>query len=147
MGADDKIAAQALALRLIVGRLSRRIRRIFTDSGDGAAFLELGVLDHLARAGATSPSSLSDSEGVTSAAIAEILRGMEARGLVTRAKDPSDGRRIVVTLTAAGTQSLADRDVAVLRRLQDVLRDVLSADERAAIEQLVPILEKVVKSL
>jgi len=147
MEAHDSMAAEALALRLSIGRISRRIRRIFTDSGEGAAFLELGILDRLSRVGATSPSSLSDDEGVTSAAIAEILRGLESRGLVARDKDPHDGRRVVVTLTASGAASLADRDAAVLSRLHKALQEVLSAGERAALPQLVTILEKVERAL
>src|SRR5580765_3246482 len=105
VGAD--VAANARGLRLGVGRLARRIRRIFTDSGDGVAFLELAILDRLTRSGPSSPGSLSDGEGDTSAAIAEGLRSLEARGLMMRERDPGDGRRIGVTVTASGAASLA----------------------------------------
>ena len=95
----------------------------------------------------SSPGVLSDREGVTSAAIAEVLRSLEARGFVMRERDPGDGRRIVVTVTASGAASLADRDAAVTSRLAQVLAESLTEQERGAIPQLTAILEKVAKEL
>jgi DNA-binding MarR family transcriptional regulator len=136
-------AATSRALRLAVGRLSRRMRRLFTEAGDGLAFLELGVLDHLERYGPTSAGDLSSGEGVTTPAIAATLRHLEGVGFVVRSRDPADRRRVIVSITGAGRRSLRERDIAVLARLRDALQEALSATEREQLLTAIPLLEKV----
>jgi len=142
---DDLVTARQF--RLSIGRLARRMRRLFVDGEEGLAFLELAVLDRLARLGPTSPGGLSEGEGVTGPAVAETLRHLEALGLVERARDPSDGRRVVVTITPAGARSLDVRAAAVLGRLHAVLRDRLDDSERACLIAAIPLLEKVATEL
>ncbi|WP_131748906.1 MarR family transcriptional regulator [Frankia sp. Cppng1_Ct_nod] len=141
----DPVAARQL--RLAVGRLARRIRRLFVDGGEGLAFLELGILDRLDRSGPTSPGALSEGEGVTGPAIAETLRHLERLGLVERTKDPSDGRRVVVTITDDGRRSLGDRDAVVLERIHEVLQSQLNDTERAHLVTTIHLLEKVAAEL
>jgi DNA-binding MarR family transcriptional regulator len=136
-------AATARALRLAVGRLSRRMRRLFTEAGDGLAFLELGVLDHLERYGPTSAGDLSSGEGVTTPAIAATLRHLESVGFVARSRDAADRRRVIVSITGAGRRSLRERDTAVLARLQEAVRDGLAPAERQQLLAAIPLLEKV----
>jgi DNA-binding MarR family transcriptional regulator len=146
MATDDDLVL-ARALRLAVGRLARTVRKMFVDSQEGLAFLELGTLDHLDRAGPTSPGALAGGEGVTGPAIAETLRRLEGLGFVTRSRNPADGRRVVVTITRAGRRSLADRDAVLLGRIHDVLRDQLDDAERALLNAAIPLLEKVATEL
>ncbi len=134
-------------LRLAVGRLSRAMRRVFTDADEGLAFLELGVLDHLDRRGPASPGTLSGGEGVTSPAIAATLRRLQTLGLIERSKDPEDGRRVVVAITEDGRRSLAHRDTAVLGHLHRILLDHFTDAERADLRTAVPLLEKVAGNL
>ena len=142
-GADDEVAAAALALRLVIGRLARRMRRLFTEEQAGLAFLELGVLDRLDRSGPTSPGELSEGEGVTGPAVAATLRHLEGIGLVARSKAPDDARRVVVTITEDGRRSLRRRDAAVLARLGHALRHTLDDTEREQLLVAIPLLEKV----
>jgi DNA-binding MarR family transcriptional regulator len=86
-------------------------------------------------------------ESVTSAAVAASLTRLDGLGLVSRAKDEQDGRRVVVTVTAAGRQVLEARDTAMLRAIHAVLQQDLSADERARLAGTVPVLEKVARQL
>jgi DNA-binding MarR family transcriptional regulator len=133
-------------LLLAAGRLSRRLRRLFVGSGEGLALLELGVLQRVAR-GHASPSGMAAEESVTTAAIAGCLTRLEGLGLVARAKDEHDGRRVVVTLTEAGRQVLDARDTALLRSLQTVLQRDLSPAELDRLAEALPILEKVARRL
>jgi DNA-binding MarR family transcriptional regulator len=134
-------------LRLAVGRLARRLRRMYVDTGEGLSFLELGVLHRLDASGPTSPGALAGDEGVTGAAVAATLTHLEAQHLVTRAKAAEDGRRVVVTITAAGRRTLRHREAASIGRIELVLRERLSAADRARLAAAIPLLEKVATEL
>jgi DNA-binding MarR family transcriptional regulator len=134
-------------LRLAVGRVARRLRRMYVDTGEGLSFLELAVLHRLDASGSTSPGALAGDEGVTGAAVAATLTHLEAQQLVTRAKAPEDGRRVVVTITPAGQRTLRHREAASLGRIEQVLRDRLSAADRSRLAAAVPLLEKVAVEL
>jgi DNA-binding MarR family transcriptional regulator len=130
-------------LRLAVGRLARRLRRMYVDAEEGLRFPELAVLHRLDTAGPASPGALAGDEGVTGSAVAATLTRLESQGLVSRSKAPEDGRRVVVTITAAGRRTLRHREAASVRRIEEVLRDRLSAADRARLAAGIPLLEKV----
>jgi DNA-binding MarR family transcriptional regulator len=133
-------------LRIALGRISRRLRRLYADAEPGIGFLSLAVMNRIDREGTTSPGSLASGEGVTSAAVAACLTSLEADGLVTREPDPADGRRVVVSLTAAGKRALQRRDEASVARLESVLR-TFSSRERQALAAALPLLERLATSL
>ncbi|MCX4092987.1 MarR family winged helix-turn-helix transcriptional regulator [Nocardia sp. alder85J] len=141
MTTDD--SGTARELRLVTGRLARRMRRLLVDAEEGVAFLELAVLHRLDRDGPASPGSLSSDEDVTTPAIAGVLRHLEELGLVERTRDPADGRRVVVTITEAGRRGLRDRGAAVVGRIHTVLRDDLDESEHAALTAALPVLAKI----
>jgi len=83
----------------------------------------------------------------TSAGVTGILRRLESKRLVSRAADPSDGRRVLITLTPAGEETvltfLRERarafaehfdgiDGAALGAMTDTIDEVLLRLERAA---------------
>jgi DNA-binding MarR family transcriptional regulator len=143
MTAPDPLARD---LRLAIGRVARRLRRLYVDAAEGLSFLELAVLHRLDRDGPTSPGTLAGGEGVTSAAIAATLTSLEAQGMVVRERAPGDARRVVVTISAAGRRSLHDRESASVSRIAAVVND-LTAAERERLAAVVPILEKVANNL
>lgn len=134
-------------LRFAIGRVARRLRRMYVDSDDGLSFLELTVLHRLDGSGPTSPGTLAGDEGVTSAAVAAALSQLETHRLVTRVKAPEDGRRVIVTITAAGRRTLRHREAASIGRIEQVLREQLSATDRARLAAVIPLLEKVATEL
>jgi DNA-binding MarR family transcriptional regulator len=129
-------------LRLAIGRVARRLRRFYVDADEGPSFLELAVLQRLERDGPASPGALAGDEGVTSAAVAAALAGLEARDLVVRERSAEDGRRVVVTITPAGRRTLERRESASVARMAAVLDDVLSEPERRRLAAAIPLLEK-----
>ncbi len=133
----------ARAVRLAVGRVARRLRRMYVDAGEMLSFLELAVLHRLDASGPTSPSALAGDEGVTSAAVAAALTQLERQRLVRRSKAPDDGRRVVTAITTLGQQVLRHREDTSIGRIEDVLREHLTAAERARLASAIPLLEKV----
>jgi DNA-binding MarR family transcriptional regulator len=133
-------------LRLAVGRFARRLRQLYTDGDDNLSFLELAVLQRLERLGPTGPGALAGQEQVTSAAIAPVLRRLEEQAYITRAPDPSDGRRAVVTISPSGRAALTTREAASVTRIDAALAS-LTADERRRLAGVIPLLEKVTAQL
>ncbi|MEU7866616.1 MarR family transcriptional regulator [Dactylosporangium sp. NPDC049140] len=133
-------------LRLAVGRFARRLRQLYADGDDNLSFLELAVLQRLERLGPTGPGALAGQEQVTSAAIAPVLRRLDEQAYITRAPDPSDGRRAVVTISATGRSALLTREAASVTRIDAALA-TLTADERRRLADVIPLLEKVTAQL
>jgi DNA-binding MarR family transcriptional regulator len=99
------ITPLASELRVVLGQLIRRLRaehRFPISHGT--------VLGRLDREGPRSVSDLAVTERVRPQSMAQTVGDLEGDGLVERNPDPSDGRRALVSLTAAGLQALeADR--------------------------------------
>ena len=91
----------------ILGELARELRQC---SGLGASFFrataariemtdtDMQVLDLLESTGEASAGQLADLMGLTTGTFTGILNRLEKAGLVQRARDPNDGRRVIVRL-------------------------------------------------
>lgn len=143
----NETADLARDLRLAVGRVARRVRRIYLDGGEGLSFLELAVLNRLGTSGPTSPGALAGDEGVTSAAVAATLTRLESQQLISRSRATEDGRRVVVLITETGQRVLRRGEAATLGRIQEVLTGQFSAADRDRLAAAIPLLEKVANEL
>jgi DNA-binding MarR family transcriptional regulator len=139
---DEEIAA---ALRLAVARIARRLRQ--THAVGDVTLSEVSVLSRLSRDGADSPGSLAELERVRPQAMASTLATLEERGLVLRTPDAADGRRAVMTVTEAGRKMLIDRRSESVQRLTAVLDDEFTAEERAALSGVLPLLDRLAERL
>ena len=142
----DVVAAQDL--RVAIGRVARRLRQLYaTERESAASFIELGILVHLEREGPTSPSRLAAGEGVTSQAIAGVVRELERRGLVERTGGHEDRRRVAVAITDAGRELLISRENAVVEAMVRALADEYTPAERRQLESAIPLLNRLAKRL
>lgn len=147
MDADHQPSAagpQRLAGRptWLLSRAAARSARLLAD-GFGAAGVRgydyrlLAVLDER---GPASQAELGRRAGIDRSDVVAALNDLEARGHVSRAPDPTDARRNVVTLTAAGRRALTALD-GVLDAIQVELLAPLEPPER---DQLIALLAKLV---
>ena len=142
----DVVAAQDL--RLAIGRIARRLRQLYATERESAAnFIELGILVRLEREGPTSPSTLAAGEGVTSQAIAGVVRDLERRALVERTGSQTDRRRVAVAITDAGRELLMNREHVVVGAMVRALAEEYTPAERAQLESVVPLLDRLAKRL
>jgi DNA-binding MarR family transcriptional regulator len=138
----DKIAA---ALRLSIGLLLRRLRQV---KAEGELTLpETSALARLERGGPTTASALAKLEQISPQSMGATLAGLEARELVRRSSDPEDGRRIVLSVSKAGSQVLGDRRNAMVERLAAALSSGFTPAELDQLMEAAPLLERLAQSI
>ncbi len=108
------------------------------------SFTTLSVLHTLTRKGPQRLTELTASEQVTQSAITQIVTKLERDGLVERQADPSDGRAVLVHITAQGAAIVDGRRAERIARLTD-LADRLTRAERTAISAALPALAHLVQ--
>ncbi|MBN8293150.1 homoprotocatechuate degradation operon regulator HpaR [Rhodobacter sp. NTK016B] len=83
------------------------VREMLADSGiNEQKWRVLRVLDE---SGALDQSLLAEKSCLQLPSLTRILRAMEEQGLVTRAMDPGDRRRSIVSISKAGQSVIQDR--------------------------------------
>lgn len=124
----------------LLSRANARAQAIRLDAfaAAGSSGYVSRLLASIADEGEASQAELARRTGIDPSDVVAALNDMSARGLVTRERDPADGRRNVVALTRAGRAELRRLDT-VVAGIQDAFLAPLSEAER---RQLVRILTK-----
>ncbi|MCX5387069.1 MarR family winged helix-turn-helix transcriptional regulator [Streptomyces sp. NBC_00083] len=144
-GGTDDPGEVAATLRLAVGRIARKLRR--THAVGDTTLSEVSVLARLERDGPDSPGALAELERVRPQAMATTLAALEQRGLVNREPDPSDRRRVVMTVTEAGRTVILDRRSESVRGLAHAIEDELTPAERRQLVDALSLLERLAERL
>jgi DNA-binding MarR family transcriptional regulator len=106
---------------------------------------EVGVLRRLA-AGPRRITTLAADERVTQPAITLLVNRMEQRGWVVRATDPADRRAVLVTLTPAGQDALAQLRAEYRALLHEEMAE-LDDDQVGTLAAAVQILDALIERL
>ncbi|WP_328321252.1 MarR family winged helix-turn-helix transcriptional regulator [Streptomyces sp. NBC_00388] len=142
---DDDPARMAADLRACLGPLVRRLRQVQPDGE--LTLSQTSVLVRLDREGPAAPGRLADAEGIRAQSMCTIVSALQERGLVVRTPDPDDGRRVLVSLTAAGVEGLHGARRERARRLTRAIEEELTAGERSQLGAALPLLARVVHRL
>jgi DNA-binding MarR family transcriptional regulator len=132
-----RLAAEQAALRRVAALVARGLALSDDLSGSQAA-----VLTRLHKEGPSSASALASAEAVSHQAIGAILAVLETRGYIQRSPDPTDGRRQLVSLTAAGVAHAENHIGAREEWLSRALQDGLTEDERRAVRHAMALLNR-----
>ena len=104
--------------------LGRRLRRELPPV-EGVSRSAVQVLRIVSRGPEPSPGDVAQRLRMTSSNVAAALRELESAGLVRRVRDPQDGRRVQLLLTARGADAVscvhAERDTWFGRAIEAVL--------------------------
>ena len=125
----------ATELRPVLGLLYRRIRQ--TKAVGDLTLPESSALSRLERHGPVTGAHLARLEQISPQSIGATLGSLEQRGLIRRAADPDDGRRVILSLTEAGRSVVQSKRTARTEQLTRALA-TLSAEERSQLLLALP---------
>src|ERR1035441_6180365 len=127
MSKDPDVNDVAGALRVSMGLLVRRLRQAKAEGELTPP--EASALARLDRGGPATSAALARLEQISPQSMGATLSALEARGLIERAADPEDGRRVILSLTAAGRAARRHRRDTLVRQLAVALEGEFDADE------------------
>ena len=139
-GTATDAAQAARDLRVLVGRLRRRLREV--DDVHELTASQLAVLGRLDRDGPASASDLAKAEHVRPQSMAATIAVLDERGLIARRPDPDDGRRQLIELTAQADEAVSGSRRARDEWLERAMRERFSEEERATVVAALQILER-----
>jgi DNA-binding MarR family transcriptional regulator len=113
---ETSVALTAAAVRGTV-RLSRAVEKVIARFGLSVS--QFRILDRLVD-GAERGARLADWLSVKPPSVTALVDGLVKRGLVTRAEDPDDRRRVTHTLTPRGRKLHANVSAALEERLAEL---------------------------
>ena len=132
-------------LRLAIVRTARRLRQ---EAGSDLGPAQASALATIERHGPLAPSELAKRERIKRPTAARVLGSLEDAGLLTRVRDPEDGRSSIVSVTPEGRElirrlrarktaylarrmrDLPPEDVRAIERATEVLEEMLEGEER-----------------
>jgi DNA-binding MarR family transcriptional regulator len=128
MRAEQDLADLSRLVREGVGRLNWRMRAARERGGPSP--LELAVLRRLHRAGTHTPKALAEAEGIHPQSLTRVLAALDRESLITRRRDPSDGRQMLVEISTKGLQTLRAYSERREQWLAAVMAETLSETEQ-----------------
>ena len=140
MCSEANIRDAAAALQLSVGLLKRRARETARD-GDLSG-PETSVLSRLDRNGPGTTAALARWEQITPQAMGATIAALEARRFLARTPDPDDGRRSILTITAAGERALRAGRNALTDLMAGALARRFTPSEIEQLRVAAPLIER-----
>jgi DNA-binding MarR family transcriptional regulator len=139
---DRDTATAAVRLAVAANRFRARLREEAGLTSTGLSSSQVGLLHRLFDEGPATAASLAAAEHVSQQAVAQSLVGMRDAGYVEGKPDPTDGRKVLVSVTDSGRQLfesiLASRDTWLTRAIDATV----AASERAALNTTIEMLER-----
>jgi len=140
---DDPTAERvATDLSAVVGRLLRRLRSSSADSLLTPS--QRSVLARLDDGGPATTAALARAELVRPQSMRLTLGALETQGFVTRAPDPADGRKSLVSVTEEGSAVLAAVRAAKRSWLADAITAELDGAERRTLAEAAELIGRLV---
>lgn len=133
----------ASELRVSLMRLARRLRAERPDAG--LTLTQLSVLGTLDRHGGMTLGELAAHEKVRPPSMTRTTAALEERGLITRVSSAADRRRVLIEISVDGLALLREdrkrREAWLAGRFEQ-----LTADERALLHAVAPLLDRLAQS-
>ena len=145
MPIEQEATEVAAALYLSVGLFKRRLRQM---PAEGELSLpESSALRRLERDGPATVTALAKAEQISVQSVGATLHTLEARRLIARHPDPADGRRSVMSVTAAGLVALNDKRNARIAQLARVLAADFTPAELGQLMAAAPLIERLAENI
>jgi DNA-binding MarR family transcriptional regulator len=141
MTEPESVETIASELHLSISLFLRRLRQS-KPAADDLSTPETSALSRLDRGGPTTSAELARADQISAQSMGATLSTLAARGLLERQPDPSDGRRVTVSISDAGREVLRNRRNA---RTQQIAGGLATGFTRAELRQLkaaAPLIER-----
>ncbi|MDX3187924.1 MarR family transcriptional regulator [Streptomyces sp. MN03-5084-2B] len=135
------VAESAGWIRGVVGQLHRRLRHV--DNAGVLTPSQSAVLHRLHREGPATQGELAAAEHVRQQSMAATLGVLDDLGYLARTPDPADRRRVVISLSDAGRDTVRGIQQHRDEWLARALLDELSPAELDAVTRALPLLQRV----
>jgi DNA-binding MarR family transcriptional regulator len=136
-----ELAPLATDLRVVIGRLIRRLR-----ADHRFPLTQAAVLGRLDRDGPQCIGELATAESVRPQSMSQTLAELEADGLIARRPDASDGRRTRIELTQEGRQVLTQERAKREGWLAEAIAE-FTPNERETLAEAVDLLRRLSERL
>jgi DNA-binding MarR family transcriptional regulator len=136
-------ASDAVRLAMAVSRLRSRIRIEAGMRSTGIPISQLAVLGRIIDEGPATAAALAAGEHVTQQAIAQSLATLKERGLVEKQADPSDGRKSLVSATAAGRKLRETLEASREEWLTQAIDAAVKPEERPLLSEAIELLGRI----
>jgi DNA-binding MarR family transcriptional regulator len=140
--ASDRAADMASELRIVLGKLKRRLRE-HANKGD-MSLSQMAVLGYLDREGPSTVTTLARAEGVRSQSMGATVAALQEAGLVTGAPNPADGRQIMLSLTAKAREWIKASRAAREDWLARAIRSHLTPAEQEVLAKAAALIRRIV---
>lgn len=108
---------------------------------------EVSALVRLEQGGPATSAALGRLQQISPQGMGTTLAGLEARGLVERRPDPEDGRRVLMSVTDAGSTVLWNKRNARTEQLARVLSAEFTRSELKQLMAAAPLIERLAQSV
>lgn len=145
MGSSPDPYDIAAALRVSIGLFVRELRKVQGEGG--LSMPETSALARLDRNGPTTPGELAKEEQISPQSVGATLAALEERRLVERRSDPADGRRVVMSLTEAGRETLRNRRSVRDEHIARALVAEFTGSEMKQLMAAAPLIERLAQHI
>ena len=139
MGGRDEAQDTAAAVQAAVSLFLRRARE---GKSSELSLPEQTVLSRLDRHGPDTTANLARWEQITPQSMGVTVSALEAKGLIARSPDPTDGRRSILTITADGTTKVHANRGQLTDRLAVALAEHFTAEDMASMRLAAPLIQR-----
>ena len=140
--AERSVAALAAGLRMLSGKLARRLR----EEGNLGDFTwtQMKVVSRLERDGPATVTALAQAEGIRPQSMGATVAALKAASLISGTADPQDGRQTILSLTAACRESIRAARAAREDWLMHAIRTRLEPREHEQLAAAIELLERLI---
>ncbi|MGC0363941.1 DNA-binding MarR family transcriptional regulator [Rhodococcus sp. 27YEA15] len=133
-------AQASQAVRTVISRLRRRILR--AAEAEDITLGQASVLARLSDTPGMTAAELATVEGVRHQSMTATVNSLGTSGLVERRPDPDDGRRVLLSLTAAGSRRVEEGRTARQEWLTGQLQVRCTEEERLTVIAAMSVLNR-----
>jgi DNA-binding MarR family transcriptional regulator len=130
----------AAALAVSIGLLAYRLHQVPVQ--EELTMPEISALSRLERTGPATPGAMANAAQISRQGMGATLAALQERGYVRRQADPTDGRRVLMSVTDAGRRMLGNKKTARAEQLGKALSEGFTRGELKTLMAAAKLIER-----